>query len=87
MDALVITSVVEPHGWRFTNIIQIHRLSVIRGLPKFGAGRGGMEGGGLTWLEREGEAQGRQSFKLIVTRYLVVAGKKRLKRMDDRPHQ
>jgi len=35
------------------------------------------EGGGKACMEREGEARGKQSFKSIVTCYLVVAGKKR----------
>ena len=43
--------------------------------------------GGIHMQGGEGEAQGNQSFKLIVTRYLVVAGKEVRKRMDDRPYQ
>ena len=45
---------------------QIHRHSVIRGL-RWERGRGG----GLQGREGKGGSQGGQSFKLIVTRYLV----------------
>ena len=59
----------QVHGWRFANAnTQTQRH------PR--AARVGCEKGGIDMQGGEGEAQGNQSFKLIVTRYLVVAEKR-----------